>query len=87
MFNHLRGNWLIIYLSNVGDREHIKDTQSIIHRFCTNPLKPRTTFGAGQDDEHEGFCGVPIGSLPMVVGIDFEVSDVKTLQISFCQGK
>ena len=54
MFNHLRGNRLIIYLSNVGDREHIKDTQSIIHRFCTNPLKPRTTFGAEQDDEHEG---------------------------------
>ena len=38
----------------MGDREHIKDTQSITHRFCTNPLKPRTTFGAEQDDEHEG---------------------------------
>ena len=76
MFNHLRGNRLIIYLSNVGDREHIKDTQSIIHRFCTNPLKPRTRFGADQDDENYGFCGVPIGSLPMVVGIDFEVSEL-----------
>ena len=44
---NLRGNRLIIYLSNVGDREHIKDTQSIIHRFCTNPLKPHATLEAG----------------------------------------
>ena len=81
---------MIIYLSNVGDREHIKDTQSIIHRFCTNPLKPRTTFGADQDDEHEVFCGVPIGSLPMrLLGLilRFLNSDVNTLPILFCQGK
>ena len=37
----------------MGDRDHIKDTQSIIHRFCTNPLKPWTTFEADQDHEHE----------------------------------
>ena len=74
----------------MGDREHIKDTQSIIHRCCTNPLRPRATFGADQDDEHEGaFVEFQLGACQWLLGLilRFLNSDVNTLQISFCQGK
>ena len=46
VLHYLCGQWWIIYLSNVGDRERIKDTQSIIHSYCTSPLRSCSPFGA-----------------------------------------
>ena len=52
MLHYLYGQWRIIYLSNVGDRERIKDTQSIIHSSCTSPLRPAQHFEPLRDDNN-----------------------------------